>query len=397
MALNITQAKAILGRKFRGASIDDVQGISDYTLFEEAAANLISRIDPYETVRTSELNLFNKIYDYASPSDLKGKKVLDLRPQVNRQPSDDIRQTFSEEFDRDKSFENNWLSVEFDEAAKFLRINKSVSNSVTITDLEDDNYTAGTGVSNIVEDTVLQAGDGKSIRFNISSGTSLIEWNGDTTVDLSEHTNRSSLFLWVYWPDSSLITSITLRFGSSSSAYYEATGTIHRGSIRTGWNLYRFDWNGATESGSTDEDNVDYIRLAIVATSADTDIRIGRLSSKLPSPHEILYYSNALFRPSSGSTWLTKPTAETDIVNLETEAQNLFLGECEVLIAEDLQRDEEAKKFRIKLGIDDLGVLTGGGLYGDYLRDKPSEAQKPLTKWYSLGRRRSSNWKQTNG
>lgn len=399
MSLSIQQCKTILERKFRGASLDDVQGISDFTVFEEAANNLLSKIDPYETVRTSEINLFNEVYDYSSPSDLKGKKVIDLRPQADRNSTDDFRQSFTEDFDRDKKFKDNEITVQFDEASKFLRINKSVSNSISVTDLEDDNYTATSGITNIIEDTILQFGDGKSIRFDVASGSNLLTWNGDSTIDLTDHEQKSNLFLNVYWPDSSVITSITLRIGSDSANYYEITGAIQFGSVRNGVNLYKFTWDGATETGTVDIDDCDYARLAIVTTSADTDIRIGRLSSKLPTPYELVYYSNALFRNSAGTTWLSKPTTENDLLNLETEAQNIFLGECEVIIAEDLQRDEEARKFRTRLGIDDFGKFTGGGLYADYKSDKPSEAIRPNLRWYSLPRRngRGSFWKRTNG
>lgn len=384
--MTIQNIKDILNRKFKGSTIDDVQGISDFTVFEEAASSLLSLIDPYETIRHGELNLYNSIYDYSLSStapDLKEKKVIDLRPQANRSSSEDFRQTFIEDFDRDKEFENDWFSVEFDEATKFLRVNKEVSNSITITDLEDDNYTAGTGVSNIAEDTILHYGDGKSIRFDISLGSNLLAWSGDAVVDLSDHELKSSLFLPVYWPDSSLITSITLRIGTDASNYFEITGSIHFGSVRNGWNLYTFDWNGATETGSVDTNLMDYARFAIVATSADTDIRIGKLSSKLLSPHELVYYSNCIFRPSSGTTWLTKPTAVTDIVNLEHVAQNIFLYECCVIVAEDLQFDEEAQKYRNHLGKRVDGTLTGEGLYGDYRKNKPSEAIRPTSRYYS--------------
>lgn len=386
--MTITTLKDILGRKFRGASIDDVQGISNYSLFGEAATNLLSAIDPYETVRHSEVNLFQDVNDYAAPATLKGKKILDIRRQVRRR--DDFFQTFTEDFDRDK--EEETFSVEFDEGTKFLRIEKDVSNAIGVSDLEDDNYTAGSGVSNITEDTILYAeNDGKSIRFDVSSGTSLIEWNGDSTINLSTHTNKSSFFLWVYFPDSSLVTSLTLRIGSSSANYYQITGVIHRGTIRTGWNLYRFNWDGVADSGTTDEAAIDYMRLAFVTTSADTDIRIGRLSSKLPAPYEIVFYSNAIFTDTTGVTFRTQPTVDSDIMYLEKEAENLFVYECSVLIAEDLQRSEEALKFYTHLH----GDNQKEGLYAQYKRDKPSETQRPQSRWYRPLNRRFDQWKNT--
>lgn len=386
--MNITQAKTILGRKFRGASLDDVQGILDFTVFEEAGKNLLAEIDPYETVRTGEVNLFNEVYDYGltSPApDLKGKKVLDIRPQANRTQADDVHQTFTEEFDRDKNFKTNEFSVQFDEGVKFIRINRSIPHSITVTSLTVGDYTAGTGVSNIASDTILFARDGSSIRFDVSNGTNLLTWDG-AAVDLDDHELKSSLFLIVYVPDSTLFTSITLRIGSSSVDYYEISGTIQFGTVRTGFNLFRFDWDGQTEVGTVVETAIDFVRYAIVMSAADTDIRISKLFSKLPSPHEFLYYSEALFRPETGTTWKTLPTADTDIINLEADAENIFIYECCVLISEDLQREEETVKFMRKLGRKPDGTMTGVGLYGDYKTDKPSEAIRPNQQWYTTPR-----------
>lgn len=394
--MTINQIKNIIGRKFRGANIDDVQGISDYTVFEEAGSNLLSRIDPYETVRTAEVSLFNEVYDYTAPTDMKGKKILDIRPQ-DRRNGVDFRQTYTEDFDRDKDGEDSWFSVQFDEGSKFIRIDKAVSNSVNVTDTESTKYTAGTGVSNIAEDTILRLGGVQSIRFNASLGQNLLTYTG-TAIDLTAHEQKASLFVSVYYPDSSLITSLKVRIGSSASDFYEITGAIHIGSIRNGINLYRFDWNGVAETGTVDIANIDYVRYELTTTGADTDIRIGRLSSKLPELYEIVYYSNGLFRPASGSTWLSLPTADTDILNLETEAQNIFIYEACVVIADDMQYEKEAQKFRTHLGIDGLGQMTGQGLYGNYKKDKPSEAIRPTSRYYTpLKRGNHGGFKRTAG
>lgn len=362
-----------------------MRGTNDFTVFQEAAANLISRIDPMETVRHGEINLFHQVYNYGlttTAPDLKGKKVLDIRPQTRRNPDEDFRQTFSEDFDRDKEVENDWFSVEFDDAVKFIRIDKSIGNSITVTDTSSSSYTAGTGVSNIAEDTVIKLDGENSLRFDVSLGQNLITW-ANSTLDLSAHKNKSSFFLEVYWPDASIITSIKVRVGSSAADYYEITGSLQLGTARNGVNLYRFDWNGATETGSVDEASTDYVRYEITTTAADTDIRIGRLSSKLPSPHEVVYYSKALFRPFSGSsTWLDLPSNDTDIINLDSDALNIFIYECCAIIASDLEFEAEVTKFQGLLGVSPDGRLTGGGLYGDYKRDKPSESIKPSSRWY---------------
>lgn len=382
--MNITDIKNVLTRKFRGASLDDVQGITNYSIFGEAASNLLAEIDPYETVRHGEINLFDKIYDYSPWSDLKGKKLLDLRPQANRSILDDFNQTFTEDFDRDKDFQNDQFSVEFDEGSKVLRINKDVANSIAVDDVSSiTSWTASGGATNLAVDTILFFENGASLRFDLGATGGTLT-SSLTAVDLSEHENKSSLFRKVFFPDSSIITSVTLRIGSSATDYFSITGTIHLGTIRSGVNIYRFDWNGATETGTVDTDNMDYEQLIIVSTSADTDIRIGQLTSKLPVPYEGVYYSNAIFRPASGSTWITQPTAETDILLLETEHQNIFIYECCLLISDDLQHPSDMEKFRQKLH----GFGNTPGLYSKYKKDKPSETIRPQARYYRLNQTR---------
>jgi hypothetical protein len=74
----------------------------------------------------------------------------------------------------------------------------------------------------------------------------------------------------------------------------------------------------------------------------------------------------------------------TDILNLENEAQNIFIYEICELIADDMTYADDMQKFQLKLGKTPDGRLTGGGLYGDYMRDKPSEKIRPTSKYYTL-------------
>lgn len=367
--MNITAVKDALPRKLHGASLDAVQGISDYSLFKEAAVNIISKINPRETIRRATVNIYDDIYDYAPETDLKS--IADIRPQnYNRSVYDNASHLYLGEFDRRKTEQDNDFSLEWMDGNKLLRYARDVGNSIVVTETIDDRWTAGTGVSNIAEDNDIFSESGLSLRFDVSSGSNLLTWAGTSAShqkDLDAHKLRSSLFMWVYYPDSSLITSLTLRIGSSSSDYYEINGSIHFGSIRTGWNLYRFDWNGVTETGSVTETAIDYVRLALVTTDADTDIRIGKLYSKLPQPREYIYYSNYLFRSSTG-TFKEAPTTDTDIVNLDIDGENIFLTECARIAARELNNGELKKQYTEELI----------GLFEQYTSGKPSEEKKKV-------------------
>src|SRR5690606_14052400 len=62
------------------------------------------------------------VYDYPCPVDLKGNKVIDLRPQVNRSPLDQATQTYNEAFDVSKQGLLNQFTINFNTGVKTLRI-----------------------------------------------------------------------------------------------------------------------------------------------------------------------------------------------------------------------------------------------------------------------------------
>lgn len=381
--LTLVQIKASLGRKFRGSSIDDIQGMSDFSVFREAASNMLSEIDPYETVRLHRFDLFADVTEYASPVDLKGKKLIDPAPQDGER-GEDFTQTFTKEFRRDRR--DYKVSVEFVDGSKVLKARapgRGTSLTVDKTDAVDSWVAAG-GATGLEIDTDLRLGDSDTLRADLGATGGYLENTAIDSVDLSAHEDSSSFFRKIYIPSgASTITSITLLLGSSSGAYWSITGQAHFGSYKDGVNLVRFDWADATETSTPDSTAVDYERLAFVTTAAIADVRIGPLSSKLPTPYETPYYSNRIFL--NGTTWLETPTSEDDKVVIEKEAENIFFYECCRLIAEDLSLDTEATKFEKKL-FGEPGKSTG--LYSQYKEDKPTEKLRPQLRYIDLRNRR---------
>ena len=382
--MTIETLKNQLGRKFRGTSLDDIQGIENFSVFEEAASNLLSEIDPYETVRLHRFDQFGGVTAYAAPADLKGKKVIDPRPQDGRR-NRDFNQTFTKEFDRDKEFNYGMVSVEFEDGNKVLRLSESGKGSARVDTVNaTTGWSAAGGASGLELDRILRLDNSDTLRFDLGAAGGYIEKSTLSEVDLSDHEDRSSFFRLVYLPAVSQLTSITLLVGSASTAYWQMTGTPHFGSYKIGVNLVRFDWYGATEVLAPDSAAVDYERLTFVTTSALADVRVGPLESKLPTPFETPYYSNRIFRSTAGS-WLEAPTDEDDSIVLEKEAENLFFYECCRLVAEDIGSDDEARKFEKKL-FGEPGKTAG--LYGQYREDKPTEKLRPQARYIDLSSRR---------
>jgi len=389
--MTIDSLKNQLGRKFRGASLDDVQGIENFSVFKEAAGNLLSRLDPYETVRIHRFNQFGGVFDYSPPSDLKGKKVIDPRPQDQRNQRE-FSQTFTKEFDRDKEFEFGKISVEFQDGDKVLRLSEQGKGSARVDAVSaTTGWSAAGGATGLELDGVIRLDNSDTLRFDLGAAGGYIEKSTLTELDISEHEDMSSFFRKVYLPaGASTLTSISLRIGSSSADYWTIAGTPHFGSYRAGVNLVRFDWYGAAETGTPDSGAIEYERLTFVTTAAIADVRVGPLDSKLPTPYETPYYSNRIFKNPDDDSWLEAPDDVDDEIVLEKEAENIFFYECCTLVAEDLSLDDEAVKFRKKLGIDELGNMTGGGLYGNYKEDKPTEKLRPHARYIDLRSRRDA-------
>ena len=389
MSFTIQNAKDALAGMQHGTQTTQLTNLND--LFWRAGRNVLSRLDPRETRRIQNIStpIHDDIYNYALPSD--AKRIIDIRPQTNRDRDEKPRQRYGRYFDIEKGLIDNIATIQHDSARKFIRISQDISpapktihavNSLTANGTWA--LVSGTGGSNLAEDDQFYISGTTSLKFDIDSDGSAIEITDMSQVDLAEHEDISTLFLWVYMPDSSIISSVNLRWGSASTAYWDVTeDDQHDGtSFRDGWNLLGFAWNGASKTGSPDSSAVDYSRVTINATAADTDIRVDNIVSSLGEIWEIVYYSNLLFR-SSGGTWKAKPSADSDLVNLDEDSYNIWLYEVQIEAARQSQGSNAA--FDVAEAEKELFGGNGRvGLYRQYRANYPSEAMAQSGVYYRL-------------
>lgn len=340
MSYTIAQLKTDLTGRLHGTTLNKITGV--YDLITRAARQLLLDLDPAETRREAQLSnaLFDEVTDYVVPEDLKGDRIIDIYPQVNRSNRDSLQHTYSQQFDMFKSRDKIWspkFTVKHNTGIKTIRIAKSALQGVRLHDMgsltANGTWSAGGGASNLAVDTIQYVQGASSISFDVTGATtSYIENSTLTAQDLSSHELRSSLFVWVYLPSASSTTDITLRWGSSDTAYFSKTVTAsHTNSVFiNGWNLLRFDWSSATETGSVTTTAIDYLRLSMTHTAAMSGVRVDNIISNMPSIWEIYYYSKYLFSNSAG-VWKEVVSADSDYVNLDTESYDLLLDICEYL------------------------------------------------------------------
>lgn len=383
----VASFKADLIRKLHGTSLSKVQSVSD--TIAEAARNVLSRLDPQETIRvqTIENALFDDVHSYTAPSDLKGDKVIDLQPQTGRVKSQNFTKVMIEEFSRNKNLRD--FNILYKNGTKFLRIKEDVkTDKVVLSEVNSTTgWTVGDSGTNLTLDSLNFITGSKSLNFDIdtSSTTAYIENSTLTAVDLSAFDEQASAFVWVYIPDASKVTNFIGRLGSSGSDYYSRTITTTHDAqtFSNGWNLLRFDFDGATETGTVDWSAIDYFRLTITHDqTGDTDFRIDSITVGIGELYEIVYYSDAIFKGTDGS-YKTVTTLDTDVIQLEVDAYNVMLYECAYLLSQELQGENGAfdeSYFDKMLNGDGRKV----GLYRRYHMSYPSQNKKARSQYYKL-------------
>lgn len=388
----VTSTKTELEGMLHGTTLAQITSVN--SVFNRAARQVLLDIDPAETKRISQTNtIYENVFDYSAPTDLKGDKVIDVRPQVSRRMSDIFIKRYGQEFDTTKNIngDNKIFNVKYNNGTKSLRIASPLTNSAILLNMLDSvtgNGTwSGSGATNLVADSINYADGSASLKFDLSSGadptTSYIENSTFSSVDLSDLEGASALFLWVYLPTASGFTSISLRWGSSSANYWSVTATTtHEGnSFNNGWNLIRFDWTASTtETGTADSSAVDYARISFTFNgTAQSGVRANGLWNRLGVVYDIEYYSKYLFASSAG-VYQETVDDDSNYINLDTDAYNVFLWQLALQAAH--QQHSQNANFDINYYIKNYDEAKN-----KYIRQYPSEVQKGQSQYYIMPNR----------
>ena len=356
--LTIAQFKAKIPGKIHGSQLTKFQG-NFYTYMHEAAGNFLARVKPYSIIRSARIEnaIYDKVYNYAIEDDCEQNSIIDIRPIGPRKLSDTLSGSFSQEFDIRK--EENTFYVEHVNAQKTLRLSKKLSERTILMSFDsltiDGTITLGGDASNPSIDTLDYVSGSGSYSFDLSgvTGQATVTIDLSTKIDLSDMRKLGSLFEWLKFSTTSLLTNVTLKFGSSSGKYWYKTVTAahDRAWEDNAWMLLRHDWTTATEVGSpveADSEEIDYLQIVINYTSgtALTGIKLDNITASKGEAWESLYYSNRLFTDTLGTTWKETPTADTDIIRLEGATDiNAFLYEFMLITQQELKGANMAVDF----------------------------------------------------
>ena len=350
MSYPISQLKDELTGVQHGTTLSQITGL--YEIFNRAAREVLADFDPIETVRIQQLTspLYDKVFDYASPADLKGDRIIDVRPQVRRTVADRFAQYYNQEFDLQKlSVASNPLwTIQYNNGTKSLRVAKNLTPAILLNAVssitDNGTWVVGGSASNLTADTLNYATGSGSLKFDLAAGgvgsTGYIENTTMEAVDLTRDLNEGSEFAWFYVQTASHVTNVILRWGQDASNYWTntVTTTAFGTALANGWNLLKFDWLTATKVGSPDVTKTAYAQATVTYDgTALPACRFDAITSQLGTIYEIEYYSKFLFRDAATGVFQETVASDNDIINLDTDSYNVYFNLVAYFAAQQVQ------------------------------------------------------------
>ena len=385
--MTVGDLKFNLKRMLHGANENYIGDIP--MLMERAANTMLAKIDPMSTIRVGALPsvVHDDIYNYALPSDFK--KPIDLYPQDDRNDADKARRKFAEDFDLNKALEEKTATIESSEGTKFLRLNWRSKQGVVIHSMnsvtENGTWSAVGTATGIVADDIFKVSGNASIKFNLVTTGDGIQNSTMDEVDLTDYDEVADIFVWVYLP--SAPTSISAIWGNDLTTNYwtgvaqttQADGTA----FKVGWNLIKFSWAAATESGTVTPATIDSFKLTI-AGSEMNNVRVDNIIFSIGRNFDIKYYSKYLIKNASG-TWISRTTSDNDVVVCDNDEIQIYILEC--LIAAAQQIESSDTPIDITWAKSELyGDASNDykGLYQKYEEEHPSQTKKVRSVYYKI-------------
>lgn len=389
MSITIDEVKGNLNGLLHGGSADDLTEVE--LMLERSANTLLSKIDPVDTIRTAALSsvVHDDVYNYALPSDYK--KIIDLYPQDNRNEWDRAVRNYAGKFDLQKAIKNKVISIEGSEGSKTIRINwrsrqgKTIHTMNSVT--ENGTWGAVATATGIKANTIFKISGSASIEFDIVTSGDGIQNTTMSPIDLTDEDEVGDFFTWMYF--GTVPTSVSAQWGNDLTANYwtstaqttQADGTA----FKVGWNLVKFSWSTATETGTVAPATVDSFKVTVVS-SAQNNVRVDNIICSIGRNFDIKYYSKYLVKNSAG-TWIHKTSSDADVCVLDSDAIQIYNLENLIAAAQQSQNNSQDigwAKQELNGNSSSPDKEERIGLYGKYRGEYPSQSKKAVTSYGSL-------------
>lgn len=356
------------------------------TFLNRAVRMVLADVDTRGTRRRSQITpgLFDDIYDYSCPTDMKAEAIIDIIPQANRTTAHRWRLASGEEFDRKKASDKHMVSFGEDDLVRKLRLSIDADDTTaTISHLESLTDGGGTwsvysDAANIAVDETYFVEGSASLRFDLtgSATTAGIQNTTLTAFDITDYINSGSIFVWVFINSTTNLTNFILNIGNDlTTNYYSQTVTTTNEGVafQNGWNLLRFDFASMTQTGTVTPTTVDSVRLYMTKSSGKSDdgYRVDSITLHTSEIMDAAYYSKYGWQTNTG-TWIENSTATTDLLNCDTDEFDLFVMRGKVEMYRELREWDQAKDAREEYK--DVRMK--------YARQNPSQRMKRQINYY---------------
>jgi len=352
-------------------------------MFERSASSFLSKCKPLETMRLGTLSstVHDDVYNYSLPSDYNS--LIDLLPQDDRTSWDRAFRRYAGTFDLEKAIKQKTISIEGDGGSKIIRINwrtrqgKTIHTMNSVTD--NGTWSAVASATGIRANSIFKISGSASIEFDIVASGDGIENTTMSSVDLTDEDEVSDFFVWMYFATVPTSVSslwgndLTTNFWTSIAQTTQADGTA----FKVGWNLLKFSWLTATETGTVAPATIDSFRIT-VASSAQNNVRVDNIVCSIGRNFDIKYYTKFLFKNSAG-TYITRPTSEDDTVLVDNDSLPLYLFELLKAMAHQVEGTDST--FDINFAQRELEDL-----YPDFKAEHPDQRKKAVTHYGGLPR-----------
>lgn len=352
-----TRVGSLIREKTGGhVEVDDVK-----ESLNRGIRRLKSKHGVYASKNRTSLSLYPTVYEIPAPSD-----YADIIGLLNRGGTYlDFDSPDAEEFWKNVSSNMNMISDDTILGTTFLLAKHDGGQYVVAhaCDAYDSNGTwaADTSTSDALNvqtyDINYKTGSA-SVSFDVDvsqsvNNHSVVSNSTLTAVDLSDYENKSRVFMWVYIPTVTYVTGMTLRWGSSDSAYWEASATTQYSGLAlvSGWNRISFAWP-STSTGSPSSSAVDFIYFQLTYSASQADmsgVLIDDIIFAIPKVFDFDYQSTYFVR-SSGGTAQTEFSATSDYSMLDDEDDDVLfyfmLQDAHLMREQFIERGIAEKQFK---------------------------------------------------
>jgi hypothetical protein len=351
---------------------------------ERAANTMVNKVKLAESQRLATLSqtVHDKLYEYALPSDYLS--IIDLYPQGDRTNRDWAQRIKAGRFDLLKALTNKSITIEGSEGTKKMRINWKIRSAKVLNTMDSYNgngtFSAVGSAVNIKTDTIIKYSGGGSVRFDLVATGDGIQSSDMSAIDLTDEDEIGEFVVPIYF--SAVPTSVSLIFGNDLTTNYwttvaqttQADGTA----FKAGWNIIKFPWSTATETGTVDPATIDAVKITVAKATALADIRVDNILCSIGYAFDIKYYSKYMFQSSAGA-YESRPSTDDSNVLCDNDSLQIFLLELLKAIAHQLEGTDSV--FDISFADKELSVL-----YQAYKGEHSDESRKAVATYGGLPR-----------